>query len=311
MSGPRRGRGAAGGTPPEGADDARRQADAGAGAAPTEGADGPHTPAAGNSARYAGLLTQLMDNTLDEDYRTVAAKGEHPQRGGRAAGVAVVLALFGLIVGVAALSTQQDQPRLEAEREELIDQIQAREERIDELQSMISDLREEITVLQENVADQVESSSELRGRLESLAVTAGTVEVEGPGMVVTVDDAPGAVGNSGGVIRDRDLQMLVNGLWVAGAEAIAIDGRRLTGLTSIRYAGEAITVDFESLSPPYVVQAIGDPETLPARLAQTEGGQLWTSLELNFGIAYDYETQESMILPGEPRDHLNYAEAAD
>jgi uncharacterized protein YlxW (UPF0749 family) len=254
-----------------------------------------------------------MSNTLDEDYRAVAdaraAAGQQPSRRGLR-GVVAGLALFGVLIGVAALSTKQDQPRLETEREELIDQIQSREARLDDLQGTIGALRDEITVLQEDVADEVESSSALSRRLESLAVSAGTVPVEGPGMVATVDDAPGAVASSGGVIRDQDLQSLVNGLWTAEAEAIAIDGHRLTALTAIRFAGQAITVDFQSLTPPYVVEAIGNPDTLPAELAQTEGGQLWTSLSLNFGIQYDYETKDSITLPGDPHDHLNYAERA-
>lgn len=266
------------------------------------------------STRYVGLLTQVMTNTLDEDYQAAAdrraAAGEERPRP-RAGGLITGLALFGLLIGVAALSTQQNQPRLEAERDELISQIQAREESLDELQRMIGDTRDEITVLQENVADEVESSTALRRRLDSLGIAAGTVAVEGPGIVITADDAPGADPRSGGVIRDHDLQALVNGLWEAGAEAISINGRRLTALASIRFAGQAITVNFQSLSPPYVIQAIGDPETLPAMLAQTEGGQLWLSLELNFGISYDYETEESMLIPAQPRDHLNYAEQAE
>lgn len=263
--------------------------------------------------RYVGLLTQITDNTLDEDYQAVAEKqaasGSRPHRRA-ASGVIVGLALFGLMLGIAALSTQQNQPRLEAEREELIHQIQSRESQLDELQRTIGDLRDELTVLQENVAEEVDSSSALRGRLDDLGIAAGTIGVSGPGIVVTTDDAPGADAESGGVIRDHDLQALVNGLWAAGAEAIAIDDRRLTSLTAIRFAGEAITVDYQSLSPPYVVEAIGNPETLPAQLAQTEGGQLWLSLELNFGIRYDYQTEENIILPGDPHDHLNYAERA-
>lgn len=263
--------------------------------------------------QYDGLLSQVMTSTLDEDYRAVAdsraASGaKRPDRA--LGGVVVGLALFGLLIGLAVLSTRQDQPRLETEREELIDQIQAREARLDRLQGTIGALRDEITVLQENVADEVESSSALNRRLDSLAVSAGTIPVEGPGLVVTVDNAPGAVGSSGGVIRDQDLQALVNGLWLAGAEAIAINGHRLTALTAIRFAGEAITVDFQSLSPPYVVAAIGNPDTLPAELAQTDGGQLWQSLALNFGIQYDYETRDSITLRGDPHDHLNYAERA-
>ena len=57
-----------------------------------------------------------------------------------------------------------------------------------------------------------------------------------------------------GRVLDRDLQELVNGLWAAGAEAVSVDGQRLTARTAIRSAGEAVLVDFRPLSPPYVVR---------------------------------------------------------
>ncbi len=265
-------------------------------------------------ARYVGLLTQVMSNSLDEGYRSVArdrAAGSRPPRSGGISGLLVGLGLFGVLIGVAALSTQQDQPRLEAEREGLIDQIMAREDRLDDLQGSISDLDDEITRLRADVAVEAESSSALQQRVETLGISAGTIPVEGPGMVITVDDAPGADPLSGGVIRDRDLQALVNGLWMVGAEAIAINGNRLTSLTAIRFAGQAITVDYRSITPPYVVDAIGNPDTMPAEFTQTEGGQLWTSLELNFGIQYNYETPESIAVPADPHEHLNYARQAE
>ena len=71
--------------------------------------------------------------------------------------------------------------------------------------------------------------------------------------------APGRLAAAQGRVLDRDLQIVVNGLWAAGAEAISINGQRLTALSAIRSAGEAILVDFRPLSPPYVVSAVGEP----------------------------------------------------
>jgi uncharacterized protein YlxW (UPF0749 family) len=109
------------------------------------------------------------------------------------------------------------------------------------------------------------------------------------------------------VVRDSDLQLLANGLWQAGAEAVSIGGQRLTTLSSIRYAGRAITVDYRSLTPPYVVLAIGDPDTLAARLLQTEAGSTWVSLRENYGIRFDIETSPEVTLPADPHDSLLYA----
>ncbi len=81
-------------------------------------------------------------------------------------------------------------------------------------------------------------------------------------IVVTCDDSPQAQ-TADGRVADTDLRVLVNGLWEAGAEAIAINGQRITATSAIRSAGSAITVNYTSLIPPYRVVVLGDPATLP------------------------------------------------
>ena len=91
---------------------------------------------------------------------------------------------------------------------------------------------------------------------------------------------------------DRDLQIIVNGLWAAGAEAIAINGERLTTLSAIRSAGQAILVDFRPLVPPYVVEAIGDPAHLQAGFATDMAGAYVQSLRDNYGIQVSVSSQK-------------------
>ncbi len=271
-----------------------------------ESREGQSTPPA-----YVGLLTQVMSNTLDEDYKTVATHhgtGDGPRPPRRHVALAIVVVVFGVLVGVSALQTEQDRPVALAERAELVDQIHLREQRYDDRRGTEGDLETEVTRLQAQVADDTRSNTALSSRLELLGLDAGTLAASGPGVAVTVDDAPQSSGGSGGTILDTDLRQLVNGLWIAGAEAIAVDGHRLSSLTSIRYAGRAITVDYRSLTPPYVVEAVGDPDTLPARLLETPGGQTWLSLEANFGIRFDTETRDSLTVPADPHDRLLYAE---
>jgi uncharacterized protein YlxW (UPF0749 family) len=259
-----------------------------------------------------------MTNTLDEDYATLAAKRRTdgtaepaPTSGGDRSGkrlaLVAVIAAFGLMIGVSALKTDQDRPETEAERAELITQIQKFEREQSDLSRSMNAASDEITRLQAQVGEDVSRNTSIDQRVEALSVDAGTVPVTGPGMVITADDAPPGFTGSGGKILDADLQSLTNGLWAAGAEAISIDGHRLTTLTAIRFAGEAITVDYVSLSPPYEVKAIGDPDTLPARLLETDGGQAWLGLEANFGIRFDREVKDEIAVPGDPHEHLLYA----
>ena len=102
-----------------------------------------------------------------------------------------------------------------------------------------------------------------------------------------VDDAASGTDDRSDRVYDLDLQILTNGLWQAGAEAVAINGHRLSALTAIRGAGEAITVDFRSLTRPYRVEAIGDARTLQARFVESSGGAWWNELAQNQKLRYD------------------------
>ncbi|MGI8613462.1 MAG: DUF881 domain-containing protein [Nocardioidaceae bacterium] len=259
---------------------------------------------------YVGLLKQVMTNTLDEDYQAVADRrgsAGRPNTTKTRVGLMVVLALFGVMVGISALQTQQDRPRATAERAALILQINQRQARYDDLRDTMSGVSQQVTRLQSAVAAEVDGNSALGSRIATLGIEAGTRAAAGPGIVITVDDAADTSATVGGTILDTDLRQLVNALWQSGAEAIAIDGHRLSTLSSIRFAGQAITVDYRSLTPPYVVSVIGDPDTLPARLLETDGGRMWQGLEANFGITFALTTAERVTVPADPRDRLVYA----
>jgi uncharacterized protein YlxW (UPF0749 family) len=112
-------------------------------------------------------------------------------------------------------------------------------------------------------------------------------------------------------VVDRDLQLVVNGLWAAGAEAISINGRRLTSLTAIRSAGEAILVDYRPLRPPYVVSAIGDPRRLEARFADGPGGEYLRLLADNFGVRVKTDSRSDLRLPAASGVTLRNASTVD
>ena len=120
------------------------------------------------------------------------------------------------------------------------------------------------------------------------------------------DDAPGA-DSAGNKVLDSDLQRLVNGFWQAGAEAIALNGQRLTNLSTIRLAGTAITVNNRSLRRPYVLAVIGDKDTLPARFAETSSGQAWLDLTREAGLQLSITPESSIRLPATEVLALRYA----
>jgi uncharacterized protein YlxW (UPF0749 family) len=118
--------------------------------------------------------------------------------------------------------------------------------------------------------------------------------------------ATGGFGNSGRV-RDRDLQLVVNGLWEAGAEAVSINGQRLTALSAIRAAGDAILVDNRPLVTPYTVLAIGDGGQLASAFRNGVGGRYLKLLQDDYGIRADIAAQGSVDVPAATGVTLRYA----
>jgi uncharacterized protein YlxW (UPF0749 family) len=257
----------------------------------------------------AGLLDHLTATSLDEDYAHVsvrrAAAGEtRPHRPGTAA--LVVLAVFGVLVATAAVQTARTAQQSATSRESLVRQVNAGRADLAQRRSSLADLRREVAQLESQDLALTSGLREAQQEVARLGVVTGTAATRGPGIEVVVDDAPHPSSDKERV-QAGDLQKLVNGLWLVGAEAIAVNGQRLTSLTSIRDAAGAITVNFRSLSAPYTVEAIGNRKSMGARLLDTAGGQTWLTLQSTFGMKFDVESKDAMVLPAARGTSLRYA----
>ena len=255
----------------------------------------------------ADLLARVTEAALDEDYAMVGAQRRDPAARSRPrTGVAAMVALlaFGLLIAVAALEVRSGAPQAAREREALLTQIAESKADFAVLSAQLEVLRQQVIDLQGTAAATSQRDAELLEDLQPLRTLTGAAAVSGSGVRVLVDDAPNAKPRSQGVVLDVDLQVLINGLWQAGAEAIAVNGHRLGPLSAIRSAGSAITVNYRSLSPPYVVVAVGDPATLEARFIETTAGQTWLDLETNFGLRFDINGVDTLTLPPAPAARL-------
>lgn len=245
------------------------------------------------------LLTDLQENALEPEYRVASQRGE--KRSPRLLAATVVL--LAALIALAGVNTFRSSGEAESERAGLLEQVRTGQERLAGLEGELRDLESQI----QELSDEQVTSPQLRADLDLLAPLVGDVAVSGPGIVVRVDDAATAGGE--GVVFDSDLTRLVNGLRQAGAEAIAINGRRLTTLTPIRSAGSAITVDYVSLNPPYTVEVIGDPNTLQARFARTSAMVWWKYISDNYGVGFSIRVaDEDLHLEADPGMVLRYAE---
>jgi uncharacterized protein YlxW (UPF0749 family) len=248
------------------------------------------------------LLTLITQQSLDEDYRHVAERrspqAPRPSHGRPHRTAAVVIAVFGLLVTIAAVQTSRNASVNDASRVTLVQQITAERDRVSNLQDQIVRLRERNVGLQERLDQMTSTAQTTVARMRRLETNTGFVAVSGPGVRATVDDAPN--GDPAQAVRDEDLALLVDGLWSAGAEAIAINGQRLTTLSAIRNSGPAIHVNGRPLAPPYTVLAIGDTRTLQADLLDSTHGSEFYSLARQLQFAFELRNEDSMSLPAAP-----------
>ena len=259
-----------------------------------------------------GLLNYLTAHSLDEDYAHVAERRRSaggpaaPAPRGLRAATMTALALFGLLVATSGVQAARDEPVQRRSQESLAAQVTERRTELGDTRDQLAAVRSAVERTQREALAASAAGRELRARLEQLGLATGAAAATGPGVRVVVDDSPG-VGSDQQAVLDTDLQILVNGLWVSGAEAIAINGQRLTNLSSIRVAGEAVTVNLRSLSRPYTVTALGDPEQLAARFLDSEGGTWWLNLEAVYELRFDMTTEEELTVPAAPPLTLRHA----
>ena len=248
------------------------------------------------------LLTLITQQSLDEDYLHVAERrstqAPRPPPGRPHRTAAVVIAVFGLLVTIAAVQTSRNASVNDASRVTLVRQITGERERVSNLQDQIVRLRERNVGLQERLGQVTSTAQTTVARMRRLETNTGFVAVSGPGVRATVNDAPN--GDPAQAVRDEDLALLVDGLWSAGAEAIAINGQRLTTLSAIRNSGPAIHVNGRPLAPPYTVLAIGDTRTLQANLLDSTHGSEFYSLARQLQFAFELRNEDSMNLPAAP-----------
>lgn len=255
------------------------------------------------------LITSMLERPLDPGYQAAAdrrlARGLPASTGTRRPFLLVWLLVIGLMIGVSTAELRGRDGARATARAELIRQIQDRQATVDERDATVRGLQQEVDTATARLdPDLVGTQREV---LESRRVASGLAAVTGPGLRITLDDAPGIQRSADGDprtgtddegrVQSRDMQLVTNGLWAAGAEAISINGQRLTSRTAIRFAGEAILVNFRPLTRPYTIEAVGDPAAMQTAFAESPAGSYLTGLRNNYGIRTSLTTQDDLHLP--------------
>jgi uncharacterized protein YlxW (UPF0749 family) len=276
----------------------------------------PHgeTPYSPTSLLRALTADPYSVDTLREEEHPVASATPPDNRWMRTLTLLLAV-LLGFAVAVSAVDLREEAAGADSPRALLEQEVLDVRAETDELEERRAELEGEIALAQEQVLDADDDSAAQRlGEYEQAGAGAA---LSGCGVVLTLDDSsplpsrPGAGPGTVNRVTDGDLQIAVNGLWAAGAEAVAVNGQRVSATTAIRTAGSAVLVDFRPLSPPYEVTALGDPEQLRSGVEDAETGAYLSEISTRYGIGVSWSAGEDLSVPARSLGTLREAQRSD
>jgi uncharacterized protein YlxW (UPF0749 family) len=253
------------------------------------------------------LLVDLSSNSLDPGYAAAAAR--------RVAGAATdrrriplllvggVLAATAVLV-VAAVQARGHAPAATRSRAALVADVERQSRAVAALEVEVNRLRARTEALRDRSLAGSSAGAAITAQVRAAELAAGTLAVTGPGVRVVVSDQRGGEHNR---VQDRDLQAVVNALWAAGAEAIAVNGERLTAQSAIRQAGDAILVDLAPVSSPYVVEAVGAPVGLDHGFGVSAAAARMRGYAQLYGLGFRYSRAKALRLPAAAEEPLRFA----
>jgi len=222
---------------------------------------------------------------------------------GWSAGVVGLIAGLMFATNASLFATAPDERR----PENLAELVHLERERLDATNREVEELRSEVT-------DLIQNQKTVTSPAGIDEPAAGRVAVEGPGVTVKLWDAPArdplpeGVGFDDLIVHQQDLEAVINALWAGGAEAMAVQGHRVTSSSAIRCVGNVLLIDSSVYSPPYEISAVGDPRALTSSLMSSP--QILTYLDYveALQLGWSLDTIEDLhIAADEGSITMNYA----
>ncbi len=251
-------------------------------------------------------LDALLADALVSDYQRSTPQETRPNLMVALAALSGVALAF--ILGLAIRTTTQNASQNQLTHQELVARIQQADARVATLEKLQQTAQRDYQAASQAQLNGTSLGQQAQDRLARLLSAAGFSSATGSGVTLTVNDAKvdasTPVGTSQpGKVMDRDLQLVVNGLWESGATAISINDRRLTSTSAIRAAGEAILVNYRPLVPPYRIRAIGsDGQALAGRFRDSSAGLLLEQLHSQYGVFWELQNSGQITIPAAPTD---------
>ncbi|WP_338018069.1 DUF881 domain-containing protein [Streptomyces taklimakanensis] len=230
-----------------------------------------------------------------------------------------IFALAGFLFWASFNTAQGTDLRSDDSMLRLSDLVQERNRSNQALESSVAGLRREV----DDLARRDSGSTEAERRAhEEVERTAGTRELSGAGLSVTLDDAPpDATARMPGipepqpddlVVHQQDLQAVVNALWAGGARGIKVMDQRLISTSAVRCVGNTLILQGRLYSPPYTITAVGDTDALHEALEEAPAVRNYREYVDAYGLGWSVEEHDEVTLPGYSGTvDLHHAEPAE
>lgn len=192
---------------------------------------------------------------------------------------------------------------LRAERQtDLGDLVASQAQQNKELSAQLRRLNADVTKLSEQVGGaNIEDAAQRANELEPVA---GLTEVRGPGLTVTLDDAPPEVREDPNiddvdalVVHQQDIQAVANAMWAGGAEAVMIQGQRLISTSAIRCVGNVVVMHGVQYPPPYVITAVGDVEEMTEQIYSSKEVGYYLQAVDQYQLGWSVRREPSKTIP--------------
>ncbi len=240
----------------------------------------------GSRLRRVVVRARLLDRTRT---RTRAAR----------ALTLLALVLAGFLISSAAVAARGQDLRPNRNTD-LIALVRQQAQRNADLTNEVAAQRAEVDKL---TRDAPQQSPQLKADVGRLSAAAALTPVRGPAVSVTLIDAPLDVKPDGVnpdslVVHQQDIQSVVNALWAGGAEAMTIQGQRVTTRTGVKCVGNVVVLHGTPYAPPYVIIAIGDQRRLEAALASSQYLTVYRQYAEKYGLGYSQRRVADAAMDG-------------
>lgn len=184
----------------------------------------------------------------------------------------------------------------------LADLVRTAEMHVKDADSTLARLQEQVSAATVEAGRSDAGVAAAQQKVDPLKLPAGLRPVQGPGIVVVLNDAEETDQNAGVdanqlVVHQSDLQAVVNALWAGGAEAMTVAGQRIIATSAVRCVGNTLLLNGDVYSPPYRVAAIGPYGAMQRQLNASPGVRLFVQAASFYGLGYSTESQSTLHLP--------------